>query len=342
MKIIVDAHGGDYSPSEIIKGAALALSRAQGFSLVLAGNAEVVNNELKTAGCDPSRVEILDAPEIITNDDQPTEVVRKKKNSSIVAGLRRLSEDPDAAGFVSAGSTGAVLTAAALLIRRIPGIVRPALAPVLPNIKGGNVILIDCGANPECRPVHLQQFAYMGSAYAKAVLGIQNPKIGLLSNGTEEKKGNELNKEVYPLLKEDKALVFMGNMEAREILSGGYDVVVADGFSGNIALKACEGTALSMFAIIKDGIMKGGLCAKLGYLLLKPVFKGVKKTMDYNNNGGAVLLGLSKIVVKAHGSSKAKSIAAAILQAKDLAEKGVIGEIASHLPAKEQQPGEPQ
>lgn len=341
MKIIVDAHGGDYSPSEVIKGVALALNREKGFSVVLAGGKEAVERELSAVGCDKSRIEILYAPEVITNDDQPTEAVRKKRNSSIVMGLRLLSEDSEAAGFVSAGSTGAVLTAAALLVRRIPGIVRPALAPVLPTVKGSNVILIDCGANPECRAVQLRQFAHMGSAYAKAVMGIQEPKIGLLSNGTEEKKGNELNKEVFPLLQQDPALLFAGNMEAREILSGEYDVIVSDGFSGNIALKACEGTALSMFSIIKEGIMKGGLRAKLGYLLLKPVFKGVKKTMDYNDNGGAVLLGLSKIVVKAHGSSKAKSIAAAILQAKDLAEKGVVAEIQRRLPSKEQ-PGEPQ
>ncbi len=342
MKIIVDAHGGDYSPSEVIKGAALAFAKEKGFSLILSGSKERIEKECTAAGCDFSRIEILDAPEIISNDDQPTEAVRKKKNSSIVAGLKRLSEDTDAAAFVSAGSTGAVLTAAALLVRRIPGILRPALAPVLPTVKGTHVVLIDCGANPECKPVYLQQFACMGAAYAKAITGIREPKVGLLSNGTEEKKGNDLNKEAFPLLKQEPSVVFMGNMEAREILSGNYDVVVADGFSGNIALKACEGTALSMFFLIKEGIMKGGLRAKLGYLLLKPVFKEVKDAMDYNNKGGAVFLGLSKIVIKAHGSSKAKSIAAAILQAKDLAEKGIIDEIQRRLPAKEQLPGEPQ
>ncbi|MDD3947211.1 MAG: phosphate acyltransferase PlsX [Clostridia bacterium] len=335
MKIIVDAFGGDHSPSEIIKGAVLALQTAQDFSVVLAGKEDVIKKELNALQSEPSRIEILDAPEVITNDDQPTEAVRKKRASSIVAGLRRLADDEQATAFVSAGSTGAVLTAATILIRRIPGIIRPALAPVLPTVKGGHVMLVDCGANADCKPVNLHQFAYMGSAYAKAVLGIPKPKIGLLSNGTEDKKGNELNKEVFPLLKEDTTLTFAGNIEAREILSGDYDVVVADGFSGNIALKACEGTALSMFSLIKEGIMQGGLRAKLGYLLLKPVFRGVKKVMDYNDNGGAVLLGLSKVVVKSHGSSKAKSIAASVLQAKELAEKGVVNTIAAYLTKKE-------
>lgn len=336
MKIIVDAFGGDNSPQEIIMGAVLALQKAEGFSVVLAGKEDVIKDELKGITYPAERIEILDAPEIITNNDVPTEAVRKKRQSSIVAGLRRLSEDNEAHAFVSAGSTGAVLTAATLLIRRITGIVRPALAPVLPTVKGGSALLIDCGANSECKSINMTQFAYMGDAYAKAVLGIRNPRIGLLSNGTEDKKGNELNKETFPLLKEDKAINFVGNMEAREILSGDYDVVVADGFSGNIALKACEGTALSMFALIKKGITEGGLRAKLGYLLLKPMFKGVKKVMDYNDNGGAVLLGLSKIVIKAHGSSKSKSVAAAILQAKDLADKGVVNAIAARLPAREQ------
>lgn len=330
MKIIVDALGGDNAPSEIIKGAALALQQAEGFGIVLAGDTEVIQKELEGLQYEASRIEILDAPEVITNDDVPTDAVRKKRNSSIVAGLRRLGEDETAAAFVSAGSTGAVLTAAAILIKRVQGVIRPALAPVLPTVNNGNVILIDCGANADCKPINLHQFAYMGAAYSQAVMGIQNPKIGLLSNGTEDKKGNELNKEVFPLLKGDKALCFAGNMEAREILSGNYDVVVADGFSGNIALKACEGTALSMFELIKKGIMSGGLRAKIGYLLLKPVFKGVKKVMDYNDNGGAVLLGLSKVVVKSHGSSKAKSIAASILQAKTLAERGVTANIAAY------------
>jgi len=336
MKIILDAFGGDNAPSEIIKGGIEALKMAEGFCLVLAGAEGAIRKELEGLRYDPNRVEILDAPEIITNEDQPTEAVRKKKNSSIVMGLRKLEQDGEAAAFVSAGSTGAVLTAAALLVRRIQGIVRPALAPILPTVKGGNVILIDCGANSECKPVYLHQFAYMGAAYAKAVLGIKNPRIGLLSNGTEDTKGSELNKEVFPLLKGDTALNFAGNIEAREILSGGYDVIVADGFSGNIALKACEGTALSMFTLIKNGIMGGGIRAKIGYLLLRPVFKNIKKTMDYNDNGGAVLLGLNKIVVKSHGSSKAKSVAASVLQAKELAEKGVTGEIAAYLTPKEQ------
>jgi glycerol-3-phosphate acyltransferase PlsX len=225
--------------------------------------------------------------------------------------------------LVSAGSTGAVLTGGVLLLKRIRGIQRPALSPILPTLTGGNVMLIDCGANVEPKARNLVEFAQMGAVYMQKVYNIDNPRIALLSNGTEDSKGNTLNKEVFPLLKESQ-LNFIGNMEAREILSGDYDVVVADGFSGNIALKACEGTALSMFSLIKKGIMSGSLRAKLGYLLLKPVLKDIKKTLDYNDNGGAVLLGLEKVLVKSHGSSKAKAICNSILQARDLVASGVL------------------
>lgn len=324
MKIIVDAFGGDNAPGEIIKGAVLALQEDKDFTLVLTGAASAIEKELEALPCDRKRIEIIDAPEIITNDESPVEAIRAKKNSSITKGYAVLNTDPDAAAFVSAGSTGAVLAGAVLFVKRIKGINRPGLCPVLPTVNGGKVALIDCGANPDCKAINLQQFAKIGAAFADKVLGIKNAKIGLLSNGAEDKKGNELNKEVFPLLKADASIHFTGNIEARDILSGVCDVVVADGFSGNIALKASEGTALAMFEVIKKGIMAGGIRAKLGYLLLKPVFRGVKKTMDYNDNGGAVLLGLQKIVVKSHGSSKAKSIKASVLQAVSLARSGVL------------------
>lgn len=187
-------------------------------------------------------------------------------------------------------------------------------------------MLIDCGANVEPKAQNLLQFAQMGSVYMKNVFKIENPKIGLLSNGTEDKKGSTLTKEAFPLLKEAN-INFVGNMEAREMLSGDYDVIVADGFSGNIALKACEGTALSMFSLIKQGIMAGGIRAKIGYILLKPMFKGVKKTLDYNDNGGAVLLGLEKVLIKSHGSSRSKAICNSILQARELIVSGVIDDL---------------
>lgn len=320
MKIVVDAYGGDNAPREIVAGAVNALSSGEGFSVILTGRSDEINALLREFGYDGSRAEVVEAPDIITNDMAPVEAVRKMKESSLVKGFYVLNSDPDAKGYVSAGSTGAVLTAATLLVKRKPGVIRAALAPVLPTVKGGRVVMVDCGANSECKPEMLYNFAVAGSDMAKRSLGIRNPRIGLLSNGTEDKKGTDLTRGAFSLIKADETLNFVGNMEAREILSGDYDVVVSDGFSGNIALKALEGTALAFMTLLKEGILNGGLRAKLGYLLLKPVLKSLKKTMDYNAYGGAVMLGLEKVVVKAHGSSKAKSVSAAILQAVSLAE----------------------
>jgi len=326
MKIVVDVFGGDHAPIEIVKGAVEAINCQNGFDLVLVGKLEQITNLLEKESYDKSRIEIVDAKDVITNDDIPSSAILQKKESSLVKALDYLNNNKDAKGFISAGSTGAVLTGAVLLLKRIRGINRPALSPVLPTVTGKNVLLIDCGANVEPKPNNLVQFAIMGSAFMKSVMGLDNPRVGLLSNGSEDKKGNALNKETFPLLKETD-INFVGNVEARELLSGDIDVMVSDGYSGNICLKGCEGTALSMFSIIKDGILKGGLRAKLGYLLLKPVLKNVKKKMDYTDNGGAVLLGLEKIVIKSHGSSKAKAIKNSILQAKDMIEKGVIEKI---------------
>ena len=326
MKIVLDAFGGDYSPEETVAGALLALERSNDLSIILTGDKEKLSSLVGSA----DRIEIVHAPDVITNDDVPTEAIRNKPNSSLVAAIDRLNSDEEAKAFVSTGSTGAVLTAAVLLTKRIRGINRPALAPVLPTVIGDKkVILIDCGANVEPKPLNLLQFAQMGVAYAKA-MGVENPVVGLLSNGAEDKKGTTLHKETFTLLKESK-MNFVGNIEAREILLGNVDVVVSDGFSGNIALKACEGTAVAMFSLIKEGIMNGGIRAKIGYLLLKPVFKKIKKTMDYNDNGGAILLGLNKIVVKGHGASKRKAVANTILQAKELAEKQIVEKISGEI-----------
>ena len=332
MKIVLDVYGGDNSPAEVLKGALQALEQNQDFTLVLVGKEDVINTFIDENNVDKTRVEVVDAPDVITNDDTPTEAVRTKIESSIVKAFDYMNGDTNAKAFVSAGSTGAVLTGAVLLLKRIRGINRPALSPLLPTVTGKNVLLIDCGANVEPKALNIVQFAQMGSAYMKCVFGIDNPRVTLLSNGTEDKKGNSLNKEAFPMLKEC-GVNFLGNMEAREILSGVADVVVCDGYSGNIALKACEGTALTMFSLIKDGIYAGGLRAKIGYLFLKPVFKQIKLKMDYNDNGGAVLLGLEKIVVKSHGSSKAKAICNSILQAKNLVDSKVIEEIGEQLSA---------
>lgn len=330
MKIAVDIYGGDYSPIETIKGAIEALSQP-GFSLVLFGKEEEIRSILQQYSFDTDRITVINAPEVITNNDVPTEAVRKKKDSSLVAALQFVNENEDVVGFVSSGSTGAVLTGAVLLLKRIKGINRPALCPVLPTITDKNVLLMDCGAIPEPKPINIDQYALMASAYSRSVLHVDSPKVGLLSNGTEDKKGNTLNKEAFSLLKDNKNIVFKGNIEGRDILSGDIDVVVCDGFSGNIALKSCEGTALAMFYMIKQGILAGGVRAKIGYLFLKPVFKNIKKRMDYNDNGGAVLLGLEKIVVKSHGSSKAKAIKNSILQVKSLYDGKVIETIRNEL-----------
>ncbi|MDR0855091.1 MAG: phosphate acyltransferase PlsX [Christensenellaceae bacterium] len=327
MKIIVDAFGGDNSPSSVIKGTVAALDAKKGFSVVLTGDEKTTRDLLTAENADFSRIEIIHAPEIITCEEAPATAVKAKKNSSIVKGFEALNTDPDAAGFVSCGSTGAVLTAAIMYTKRIGNIRRASLTPVLPTIKGGNVVLIDSGANPECTADMLLQFAKMGSVFAEAVLDIKTPRVAILSNGTEDLKGNTLVKEAFALIKEDASLNFIGQTEGRDIMSGNIDVVVSDGFSGNIALKSSEGVALGMFDIIKQNIMAGGLRAKIGYLFLKPALKKVAKTMDYNEKGGAVLLGLNKLIIKGHGASGDKAVKSAILQAVNYAESDLVGRI---------------
>jgi glycerol-3-phosphate acyltransferase PlsX len=326
MKIAVDGYGGDHAPEEIVKGVIQALDKSKNLEIILTGKKEVLSS--LAAGAE--RLTIIDAPDVITNDEAPTTAIRSKKNSSLVAALNLL-KDGTAEAMVSAGSTGAVLTGAFMIAGRIKGISRPALAPVLPTVNGGNVILIDCGANVDCKPVNLAHFAIMGTAYAKAMLGIANPRVALLSNGVEDKKGNELNRQAFPILKEMKDINFVGNMEARELISGEYDVVVADGFDGNIALKASEGIAKSMLKLLKQAINDGGIKTKIGALLMKPALYSLKDKMDYSSKGGAAFLGIEKVIIKSHGSSKAESICASILQAAQLSEGGVVAKIKDGL-----------
>lgn len=325
MKIVLDVFGGDNAPKEILKGAVMALNCEKPIELILTGKEEIIKKELAILGCDMSRIEIINAEEIVTNDDIPTVAIKNKKNSSLVLALKALKQREDAVGLVSAGSTGAVLAGGIFLTSRIKGISRPALAPILPTITDGNVLLIDCGANVDCKPNNLVDFALMGNAYMKSVYGIKSPRVALLSNGVEDKKGNDLNKNAFKLLKECKEINFVGNMEARDCLSGNYDVLVTDGFAGNIALKSLEGTAMSIFSILKKEVKS--FKSKLGALLMKGVFKKLKKKLDYNNSGGAPFLGVEKIIIKSHGASKAKSICASILQVKQLAEAGLIDNI---------------
>lgn len=330
MKVVVDGYGGDNAPEAVVEGVVMALSEYADTDIVLTGDEQKLKALVN--GRDGGRIEYVNTTEVITNEESPTEAIKYKKDSSLVKGLDRLKADDDCIGFVSAGSTGAVLTGAIMRVGRIRGITRPAICPILPTIKGGNVLLIDCGANADCKAPMLVQFAVMGTAYAKAVLGITNPRVALLSNGTEDKKGNELNKEAFPLLKECESINFVGNMEGRELISGDYDVVVSDGFSGNVSLKTCEGTAVGILKILKNAILNGGLRAKLGYLLLKPVFKSIKKTMDFNEGGGASLLGIAKPIIKSHGASKAKSICCSIGQVREMHLKNIIESIKLGLP----------
>lgn len=324
MKIVIDVFGGDNAPGAIIEGAVQALDKFSDIELVLSGDEIKVREELKKYGYDPARVGFINAPEVIDCDEPPTLAVKKKKDSSLVRALDAVKSG-EADCIVSAGSTGALLTGATLIVRRIKGVKRPALAPLMPTAKGGSVMLIDCGANADCKPSYLQQFAVMADAYMRDVMNIESPRIGLLNNGAEEEKGSELTKAAHKLLKE-APVNFVGNCEARDILSGDFDAVVCDGFTGNVVLKYTEGLAGTLMGMLKDELM-GSLRTKLGAGLAKPAFRAFKKKMDYTEVGGAPLLGINGGVIKAHGSSNAKAICAAIAQARSFVNGGVIGVI---------------
>ena len=329
MKIVVDIYGGDNAPDEILKGCVMALNSNREISLVMVGKESEMRSKLENENYDKSRVEFVDAPDVITCDDVPTTAIRTQKDSSLVRALEVTKDDPECVGMVSAGSTGAVLTGAFLKIGRIKGIARPALAPVLPTVEGGSVLLIDCGANVDCKPNMLEQFALMGNAYMKAVYNMESPRVGLLSNGTEDIKGNQLTKETFELLK-NAPLNFVGNMEARDITSGKYDVVVCDGFVGNVALKASEGIAVMMLKMIKREVYSS-LKTKLGGALLKGSFNKIRSLMDYNQSGGAPFIGVEKLVIKSHGSSKAQSICGSIMQVYNMHKNDLIGKIKAGL-----------
>lgn len=332
MKIIIDAYGGDNSPVEIVKGALAALKEKENFDIVLVGKEGGIKSVLAEEEYDTLRVSVVDADEVIGCDETPTEAIRKKPDSSVVKCVKLLKEDENASAFVSSGSTGAVLTAAVLLSPRIKGVNRPALAPLFPNMKGGETLFLDCGANADCKPINLQQFAVMGSVYMNQVKGVKQPKVALLSNGTEDAKGNALTKEAFVLLKNTPSVNFVGNMEARDILSGEYDVVVTDGFYGNIALKSMEGIVSCIFSELKTQIYSS-LKGKIGGMLLKKSFKKVKDKLDYNKKGGALLLGMKKTVVKAHGSSKAEAFKNAVLQAYECSSLDVSEKISEEIAA---------
>ena len=324
MKIVVDAFGGDYAPQEIVAGAVKALQENQELNVVLVGDKDKITEILQNLVFASDRLEIVHAPDIVTMDDIPTVAIRTKKNSSIVVALDYVKNNEDAVALVSAGSTGATLTGAVLKLGRIPNVSRPALAPILPTVNDRGVMLLDCGANADCKPEQLMDFAIMGNEYMKA-MGVKKPRIALLNIGTEEEKGSELSKVAHQLLKNSN-LNFVGNIESRDVLRGNVDVIVTDGYSGNICLKTIEGVAEILFGELKD-VAKSSFTAKIGGLLLKKKLRGIKTKYDYRKVGGAPLLGVSKIVLKCHGNSKADSIATTIEQAFTLAKNNMIEKV---------------
>ena len=332
MKIILDAMGGDNAPLAFLEGGFRA-ARELGIEVVLVGRVEELLNLMKEQGIEtlPTGVELMDAEQVVDMHDDPATVVRTKKESSMVKGLKYLA-DGGGDAFVSAGSTGGLLSAATLVVKRVRGIRRAAFGPTIPT-KTGSLILIDSGANVECTPEFLLQFGCMGSFSAKLNLGIENPRVALLNNGAEDSKGDELHKEAYKLLKEagDKGVIhFIGNIEGREAMLGDCDVLVADGFSGNIFLKGLEGTGLFLGSLIKHTLMKN-FKTKLAALLLKKDLKEALSIMDYRRVGGTMLLGICKPVIKAHGSADAEAVFSSIKQAVAAVEAGVCQAIADNI-----------
>ena len=314
MKIIVDCFGGDKSPSANVEGAVLALREHSDLELILTGDEKIIKSELDRLGCKSDRIEIVHAPDVITGEDKPTDAIRLKRDSSMIKAISMLRKEPDIAGLVSTGATGSLIAAATLRIGRIRGIRRPAFCPVLPTMDGGIVGICDSGANVDITPEMLLHQAILGSAYLKNVYGIKSPRVAMLNIGTESEKGDDLRKAAYPMLKGCESINFVGNMESRDLLSGRYDLVVCDGFSGNVLVKTTEGTALELLKKLKKDIYSKTIY-KLGALLMKNMFMQEKEFMNYHNYGGSVLLGCEKTIVKGHGSSDAKAVKICIDQA---------------------------
>lgn len=330
LKIVVDAMGGDNAPAEIVKGAIQALEERKNFKIILTGDEKAVKQELAKCRYDANRVEVIHCSEVITNDDIPTSAIRTKKDSSLVVGYKLLKEDAEVGGLVSAGSTGAVLSGGIMLLGRLKGVMRPALCPGIPNVRGERTLLCDCGANAECKPQYLAQFAVMASAYGKAAFGMKNPRVGLVTNGTEEHKGDTLHQEAFQLLKQIPSINFVGNVEGRDIMYGDIDIAVSDGFSGNVALKSIEGCGKTVSTVLKQEF-KRCLGSKISYLFARKQVNKLREMLDYNKMGGSVFLGLKKPVIKSHGSSKASSICPSVLQAVDANQNNLIGTIEQML-----------
>ena len=328
IKIAVDAMGGDNAPSEIVKGAVEAVSERPDITVCLTGQEDIIKKELEKYTYKKEQIEIVPASEVIETGEPPVNAIRKKKDSSIVVGMN-LVKRGEADGFVSAGSSGAILVGGQVIVGRIKGVERPPLAPLIPTEKGFS-LLIDCGANVDARPSHLVQFAQMGSIYMEHVMGVKRPRVAIVNIGAEEEKGNALVKETFPLLKECPGINFIGSIEAREIPHGGADVIVCEAFVGNVILKLYEGVGATMISMIKKGMMSS-LRSKIGALLIKPALKSTLKSFDASQYGGAPLLGLKGLVVKTHGSSKANEVKNSIIQCIAFKEQAISEKIGQCL-----------
>lgn len=328
VKVAVDAMGGDNAPAEVIKGAVRAVNEDNRIHVILVGKEAVVREQLQQYTYDKERISVVHAEEEITNEEAPVMAVRRKKDSSIVKAMT-LVKNNEADAFVSAGSTGAVLVGAQLIVGRLPGVERPPLAPLLPTAKGVS-LLIDCGANVDARSSHLVQFAKMGSVYMENVIGVKNPKVAIVNIGAEEEKGNALVKETFPLLKNCNEINFIGSIEARDIPAGDADVIVCEAFVGNVILKLYEGLAATLIGKIKTGMMSS-LRSKIGALLVKPALKNTLKDLDSSKYGGAPMLGLKGLVVKTHGNSKSDEVKNSILQCVAFKEQNISEKIKNSI-----------
>lgn len=332
IKIVVDTLGGDRGPSAVCEGVIRAINKNHDIHIILTGPENVLVEELNKYTYDKNQITIVNTTEEISCNEKPTEAIKRKKDSSMVKAFDILKQSEDVNAFISVGSTGAVLTGAVLKIGRIKGVKRPALCPILPTMGEGVVGVCDSGANADCDPYYLQQFAIMGSIYMEKGMNVKNPRIALLNIGTEEEKGDMLRKEAYQLIKNTPNINFCGNMESRDLLSGDYDLVVCDGFSGNVLIKSTEGACVELLKLLKK-TFTSSFKNKMGAALLKKDIYRIKDFMDYNNYGGAVMLGVNKTIIKGHGSSKSNAIYHCIKQAYNIEINNVRQTIAESIAA---------
>lgn len=332
MRIAIDGMGGDNAPQAVVNGVVQALNEFDDLEFFITGPEDIIKEQLKQENYTGNKITIVDAKEVISTNEHPVMAIRKKKDSSLCKALNLVKEKKCDA-VLSAGSTGAFLAGCNFIVGRIKGVKRPALTPIMPG-KNAPFMIVDAGANVDCKPEYLVQFAHMGREYYKGVLKAENPSIGLVNIGAEEEKGNELTKNTYQLLKNEEGLNFVGNVEPRDVTLGDTNVLVCDGFAGNTILKMYEGTASTLLKIIKDEILSSGVKAKVGALLLKPVFKSIKKKFDYKEYGGAPFLGVDGICIKAHGSSDGKAFKNAIRQSKQFYDSKVLEKIKEELELK--------